>query len=58
MIPGVACGVWGLVNVLILPNRPAEVGIETEAERIKTQLVSSRDSLATKQVHTKATPAA
>lgn len=40
LIPGIANGVWGVVNFFFLPNRPAEVGIETEDEK-KAALVGS-----------------
>ena len=33
LLPGIANGVWGVVNLYYLPNSPAEVGIETEEEK-------------------------
>jgi sugar phosphate permease len=32
-VPGVANGIWGVVNLFFLPNSPAERGIETEESR-------------------------
>jgi sugar phosphate permease len=33
LLPGIANGVWGVVNLYYLPNSPAEVGIQTEEEK-------------------------
>jgi len=39
LVPGIANGIWGVINFFFLPNRPAEVGIETEEDK-KAGLVS------------------
>lgn len=33
LIPGISNGIWGVVNLFFLPNRPAVVGIETAEEK-------------------------
>jgi len=33
LIPGVLNGVWGVVNFFFLPNKPSEVGLETEDDK-------------------------
>lgn len=35
IIPLVVNGIWGVVNFLVVPNRPADVGIETEESRAR-----------------------
>jgi len=33
LVPGISNGIWGVVNFFFLPNRPEEVGIETEESK-------------------------
>ena len=33
LVPAILNGVWGIVNFLYLPNKPREVGIETEEDK-------------------------
>jgi len=40
-LPGILNGVWGVVNFYYLPNKPSEVGIETEGKAASTAAGSS-----------------
>jgi sugar phosphate permease len=49
LIPGLTNGVWGVVNLFFLPNRPSEVGCESEDDKRAAASLLASGGSASKQ---------